>query len=213
MKIAEGAAKVLPVAGAVEVVERLGGAVARRQHRGPQGDQRIEKADADGVPAKVGNDGTVGGLAHGEGDRRAVLDLDGLGAGGERFGAIGRQIGAGLASRCLLDDQIGGIGAGGGKGPADRPVMAQDVERRAGQGGAGQVEPGGGNPGQVPKIGGPEAEMRIAGDDRFAGCAARPGHGPGIGGGGGGGRRQGAVQRVVGEPGRWLRGQMARSGA
>ena len=181
MEVPQGGAKLRPVLRPVEMVERLGRAVVGFQHRRPERHHRAAWRDRVGAVRAVGNHRTVAGGADGQANRVNALHRDGLPPGDEGAAARGREVAPPVAGTEPLDHQVLGVGAGGGDGPGDGLVVAEDMERHARQGGAGDGQPRRRDPREVPQIGGLKSEMRVAGQDRLARCRAAPRHRPSIG--------------------------------
>ena len=103
-------------------------------------------------------------LAHAHGDRLAPAHVDRLLAHGERARPVGRDVAVGIGRIDALDEQVLAVEVGGGEAPADRAVVAQHDGRRAGRGGAADVEARPDQPCQVPGAGKAQREMRIVGE-------------------------------------------------
>ena len=112
--------------------------------------------------------GAMPRLAHAHGDRLAPAHVDRLLAHGERARPVGRDVAVGIGRIDALDEQVLAVEVGGGEAPADRAVVAQHDGRRAGRGGAADVEARPDQPRQVPGAG--KAERRDADRWRAGAC-------------------------------------------
>ena len=104
---------------------------------------------------------------------RRVLDMDDLIVRDEGFGAVGRQILGGVARIDRLDEQILRIGVGAGDAPGDAVVLSEQHERRAGHGRALYGQSRRDDSREIPQDRRLNSEVRIVGEDRFAGLGAR----------------------------------------
>ena len=107
-------------------------------------------------------------------------DFNDLGADQKGLRARGRLVAFPILSGVFDKDILNGS-AGRGEGPGDVAVMADDHERNAGCGSAGERPGGRVDPGKIPKARKAKAQMRIAGEKRMAGCRAAARHGPFVG--------------------------------
>ena len=150
---------------------------------------------------EVADHRSVAGLAHGQHLVGLAADLDPFLAHGERTRAVGSLVFA-IAGR-RFDEHVLHVGAGGGEGPGDVAVVAEDQERHAWGGGAGQHAVRCLDPRQVPDAGKAERQMRIAGEQRRAGRGVAAVHRPFV--------RSRFGQRVGGWEARQHGGEFARN--
>ncbi len=111
--------------------------------------------------------------AHRQRDRRGVANIDPLLARGDGERAAGREIMAGIAGIRLLDIEILDVAAGGGEAPGDVIVMAENEERRARRGDAGEFLARRLDAREIPHPRRGEIEMRVVGEQRLAGLRVR----------------------------------------
>ena len=169
-----GAAGLGDGGGAVEREQAGGGGVGDDQARHRDGE------DARGGRVEVAEHGAVPGLADGDDVVGCAADGDAFLAGEEQLGAVGGRVGA--VRGWGLDEDVLRVGAGGGEGPGEGAVVADDEERDAGGEGAGQGVAGGVDAGEIPDGGEGQAEMRVAGEERGAGGAVGAVDGPFVAG-------------------------------
>ena len=162
--------EVVPARRPVDRVEGLGGAVVRvepgpaQRDLGPQRQRACQHGS---------HDGAVDGLADGRGDLGASPHADALDAAGERLPLAAVEIAAGMRRIGPLDEEVLHVRLEGRRTPGDARVAAQDDERDSRQRGSGGGQPRRLDGGEIPHRRGAKLQVRVVGEDRMAGGAAR----------------------------------------
>ena len=125
---AERAAELGEVRGPVDVEEGGHHAVRLGERRPAQGQQGVRVLEA---VVHVVEDRAVTGGSDGQHDIVRPGHLDGLGAYGERLGALRGQVPGRIGRIDLLHDEVLDVGVDVGHAPGDVIVVAEDHARRA----------------------------------------------------------------------------------
>ena len=173
--------KVLPVLSPIDGEQRFDRAVVGKQCGGGQGDDKIGIDHTRRALPYIRNDGTMAGLAHGDGDRPTALDANLFRAHHKRPRPVRGQVISRIVRVDCFEEQIFHIAARVGKPPGDGTVVPEDGERDTGGGDPGKSEPGRLDSGQIPQYRCSETEVGIVGKNRLTGPGQATIHNPAVG--------------------------------
>ncbi|MCY1397648.1 hypothetical protein D9M71_126580 [compost metagenome] len=176
MDLLGGGAGLAQAVGAVELVEGVEYGVLGFEEGPPHGDRRLAGGGAEGIV----DDRAVGRAAQGQPYRLAVLDLDGLLTAFQVYPAALIPDLVGVVRVALLGNQVEVVVLEHGQAPGELLIVPQRGDRIECLVVAVEVEAGIAQLRLVPDGRHGEADVRVAGQQRFATGGAAAGHGPGI---------------------------------
>ena len=200
VEVLHGGDEVLPAAGPVEPVQGLHRAVVLIEGGGGERQHPALAGDARRPVRRVGNHRAMPGPAYLQHHVVGVAHGDDLVAQDQGPIPPGRQVAAAVLGIEPLYEQVLHVAMGAGHAPGDAAVVAEQHKGDTGGGGAGDLQAGRHDAGQVPQNRGAEAEMGIVGEDRLAARGARSRHRPGVGGAARRSRRLQRRQSIQGQP-------------
>ena len=181
LEVREGVGEFAPVPGPVHAQDRARRRVAAPQGRPRQRDHVARFGRVGRARQGVGYDGPVDGLPHVEAEIVRVAHAHDLGADGQRFRPVGRDVPAGIARHEPFDVEVLNVRGQVREAPGDPVVPAQDDPGDARQRRADGAEPGTLEMGEIPDRRRAQVQMRIVREERLAGGRPRAAEDPAVG--------------------------------